>query len=147
VPERTACSWSAFDRSYATNFQDLWWNSPPESEPGWGINIAHQGDTLFATLFSYGADGRGTWFVMSDGKREAGTRRYSGTLFRTTGPVFNASPWTPATAQPVGTMSLAFTDGNRGQLDYTVNGVAVAKRIERQVFASPATQCEAADEP
>ena len=142
-PQRTACAWSAFDRSYATNFQDLWWNP---TEPGWGINLAHQGDTIFATLFTYGADGRGTWFVMSDGARQAGTLNFTGTLYRTSGPAFDASPWAATTATPAGTMTLAFASGNRATLTYTLDGVTVTKSIQRQVFASPATQCEAVDE-
>jgi len=134
----TTCSWSAFDRTFATNFQDLWWN-PDES--GWGINLTHQGDTVFATLFTYGADRRGTWFVMSNGERVAGTRRYSGTLYRTTGPAFDARPWSTVTNVAVGTMSVEFSDGNRGTLTYTVDGVRVVKSIVRLEFASPATLC------
>jgi hypothetical protein len=139
----TTCSWSAFDRSSATNFQDLWWN-PDES--GWGLNLTHQGDTVFATLFTYGADRNGVWFVMSSGERVPGTTRYSGTLYRTTGPAFDARPWTAVTNVPVGTMSVEFTDGNRGTLTYTVDGVRVVKPIVRLVFASPATVCESADD-
>ena len=48
------CVWSAFDRSFSNNFQDLWWNP---SESGWGVNVAHQGDILFATLFTYDENG------------------------------------------------------------------------------------------
>jgi hypothetical protein len=140
---RTACSWQAFDRGRARNFQDLWWNP---AEPGWGINFAHQGDTLFATLFTYRADGRTTWYVMSNGVRKAGAYEYTGTLFRTAGPAFDASPWTPATTTEVGTMTASFSSGTRGTLAYAVDGVAVSRPIERQVFASPATECEGVDD-
>ncbi len=135
---KTTCAWSVFDRSFATNFQDLWWNP---AEPGWGINVTHQGDTLFATLFTYAADGRGAWYAMSNGVRAGASTSYSGTLYRTSGPAFNALPWTPATPTPVGTMSFAFRDGNDGTLTYDVGGVTVTKQIQRQVFASPATEC------
>src|SRR5262245_12357827 len=30
----------------AVSYQALWWASPAGSESGWGVNIAHQGDTL-----------------------------------------------------------------------------------------------------
>jgi hypothetical protein len=133
------CNWSGFDRSYARNYQDLWWN-PAES--GWGINLAHQGSVLFATLFTYAPGGRDMWLVMSAGRRQA-DGSYSGELYRTTGPVFNASPWVPFAAQQVGTMTLRFSSGNAGTLNYTVNGAPVAKSIVRQVFATPATECEA----
>ncbi|MGZ5649649.1 MAG: trypsin-like peptidase domain-containing protein [Usitatibacter sp.] len=132
------CTWSAFDRAAATNYQDLWWN-PGES--GWGVNISHQGSTLFATLFVYDANRRATWYVMSQGLRNI-SGAYSGTLYRTAGPAFNASPWTTATVTPVGNMSFTFSGGNAATLTYTVNGVSVTKQIQRDVFGMPRTQCE-----
>ena len=131
------CTWSVFDRSFARNFQDLWWN-PAES--GWGVNITHQENTLFATLFTYAANGQPMWLVMSDGVRSGAT--YSGTLYRTTGPAFNAVPWTPINLVVAGTMSFTFSDGNSASLAYAVDGVSVTKQIRRQVFALPMTQCE-----
>jgi hypothetical protein len=132
------CTFTTGDRSAATNYQDLWWNP---SESGWGLNIAHQGNILFATLFTYDANGKGMWLVMSNGNR-VGPGMYTGTLYSTTGPVFNASPWTAASSTPVGTMTLSFANGNSGTLAYSVNGVQVTKAIQRQVFSSPTTQCQ-----
>lgn len=132
------CSWSAFDRSYADNFQDLWYNA---AEPGWGLNVTHQGDKLFATLFTYDVGGRGAWFVMSDGT--LGTSgNYSGPLYRTTGPVFNASPWVAATPTQVGTMSFSPSSGNAATLSYTLNGITVSKQVTRQTFANVKPLCE-----
>jgi hypothetical protein len=125
-----ACSWSAFDRSFSDDYQDLWWNP---NESGWGVNLAHQADTLFATLFTYDRSGKGLWLVMSDGAR-TGSGRYSGTLYRTSGPPFNASPWRSVSQTPVGTMSFAFSDGDTGTMTYTVNGTTVTKPIQRFSF-------------
>ncbi|HUP30401.1 MAG TPA: trypsin-like peptidase domain-containing protein [Usitatibacter sp.] len=136
--KRPSCTWSAFDRSFADNYQDLWWNP---AEQGWGVNIAHQDDILFASLYTYDAAGRGLWLVMSSGHK-TGEGQYSGTLYRTTGPAFNASPWVDAVNVAVGTMSFAFTNGNAGTLTYTFNGVTVTKQIERFVFAPMKVQCE-----
>jgi hypothetical protein len=133
------CSWSIFDRSFEFNVQDLWWN-PAES--GWGINFAHQDDTIFATLFTYDASGKGMWLVMPDGEADATTGVYNGKLYSTRGPAFNAQPWTATTPTEVGAMSLDFKDGNSATLNYTVNGVPVQKTIQRQVFSSPKTKCE-----
>ncbi|HET9578186.1 MAG TPA: hypothetical protein VFP44_10195 [Usitatibacter sp.] len=133
------CKWSAFDRTFSLNFQDLWWNP---DEAGWGVNLTHQGKVLFATLFVYDANGNPQWYVMSAGGEGANRLTYSGALYQTRGPVFNASPWTGTTVTPVGNMSFAFTDGSHGTLTYTVNGVTVTKDITRQVFASPATDCD-----
>ena len=139
---RTSCSWSAFDRSYARNFQDLWWN--PE-ESGWGINFTHQGDIIFATLFTYAADGRPLWFVMSRGDRVPGTRIFEGALYRTAGPPFDATPWRPITYREVGRMQVAFTDGKSATLAYSVGGIEVRKQIVRQVFAVPFPECDSDD--
>ncbi|HXZ47866.1 MAG TPA: hypothetical protein VEG27_02545 [Usitatibacter sp.] len=124
------------------NYQDLWWHSPAGSESGWGVNITHQGAILFATWFTYDASGKGLWLVMSNGA-QAGPASYSGTLYRTTGPAFSASPWngSQVTATAVGTATFTFTDANNGMFAYTVNGVSQSKPITRQVFSTPTTVC------
>ena len=135
------CTWSAFDRSYSSNFQDLWFNP---TEPGWGVNITHQGNTLFATLFTYDASGQPMWLVMSNGTL-TGTG-FTGPLYRTSGPPFNASPWTAATPAQVGTMTFVPPSleegGTEATLTYTFNGVSVTKRIQRQVFGNVKPLCD-----
>ena len=63
-------------------------------ESGWGVNLTHQGDTIFATWFTYDLDGTPMWLV---GRRRRRPRpgTYGGTLYRTTGPPFNAVPFDP----------------------------------------------------
>jgi hypothetical protein len=118
----------------ATNYEGLWWKSPAGSESGWGINFAHQGDVIFATWFTYDATGKAWWLVMTANKTAANT--FSGTLFQTHGPAFNAVPFDPAgvVATAVGSGTLTFTDANNGTFAYTVNGIAQVKPITRQVF-------------
>jgi hypothetical protein len=132
-----ACFPSTASRTSATNFQDLWWNT---AESGWGINVTHQGDTLFATLFTYDASGKTLWLVMSAGQKQA-DGSYLGDLFQTAGPAFNTEPFAGVTAATVGTMRLAFSDGENGTLTYTYNGVTVTKAITRQLFSSPVPAC------
>ena len=131
------CLPSADSRAASTNFQDLWWN-PAES--GWGLNLTHQDNTLFGTLFTYETGGRDVWLVMSAGIRQS-DGSYLGDLFKTSGPNFSSSPFSGVTASPVGTMRVRFTDGNNGTLTYTYNGVTVNKSIQRQLFSSPASTC------
>ena len=136
-----SCHPTSEGRAPLANHEDLWWN-PAES--GWGINLAQQGDVIFATLFTYDATGRGVWFVMSAGTRNA-DGSYSGALYRTTGPAFDAVPFTPigaANVAQVGTMQLRFSDGVHGTLAYTVDGISVTKAIERQVFSAPLPACD-----
>ena len=138
---RTAnCMPIAESSASATNYQDLWWN-PAES--GWGVNLTHQDDTLFATLFNYEAGGNGVWLVMSAGVRQQ-DGSYLGDLFKVTGSAFDAVPFVPtslADITQVGTMRLRFADGNNGTLTYTFNGASVTKAITRQVFSTPVSAC------
>ena len=124
------------------SMQDLWWNA---AESGWGINFAQQGDTIFATLFTYDANGRPMWYVMSDGRRQA-DGSFAGELYRTSGPAFNAAPFTPLAPGrivKVGEMQVRFADGESGTLTYSVDGTTVVKSITRQVFSKPGSLCGA----
>ena len=125
------------------NYQALWWASPAGSESGWGLNVTHQGDTLFITWFTYGPDGKGMWLVGSDIAR-TGNGVYSGTLYRTVGPPLSQQPWNPSMVAltAVGTATLTFADAGTGTFAYTVNGISQAKTITRQVFADPQTVCQ-----
>jgi Subtilase family len=131
----------------ATNFQDLWWAAPGGSESGWGANLTHQGDTIFATWFTYDHDHTPMWLVATAPKIAPGT--YMGTLYRFTGPSFNAVPFPPigslggATGTPVGTATFTFSDGNTGTFAYTVNAETQTKNITRELFHPPAgTLCQ-----
>ncbi len=128
----------------AMNFQSLWWNDPPLSESGWGLNIAHQGDILFVTWFTYDTDGSQMWLVMSNAGKTA-TNRYEGQIFRTTGPAFNVAQWNPnaVLSPPVGTGVLAFSNADRGTFSYTIGNVSQTKNIVRQEFSSPVSTCAA----
>ena len=127
-------------RTTSTQYQDLWWNA---SESGWGLNVTHQDNTLFATLFTYDPGGRDLWLVMSAGARQA-DGSYFGDLYRTTGSPFNTQPFPPIGASDVtavGNMRLRFADGNNGTLTYTYNGATVTKSVTRQVFSAPLSAC------
>jgi len=125
------------------NYQGLWWRSPGGSESGWGINFAHQGDTIFASWFTYDLSGKGLWLVMTAPKIAANT--YSGALYTTTGPAFNAVPFNPqqVVGTQVGSGTLTFGDANNGSLSYTVNGITQTKAITRQIFG-PLPSCATA---
>jgi hypothetical protein len=134
-----ACFPTTASRATSTNYQDLWWVANG-AESGWGINLTHQGDIIFATLFTYDATGKGLWLVMSGGQKQA-DGSYLGDLFQTAGPAFNTTPFTGVTVATVGTMRLRFSDGNNGSLTYTYNGATVTKAITRQEFSSPLPAC------
>jgi len=134
------------DLSLATNYTDMWWAAPAASESGWGMFLTHQGDTIFATWFTYDLDGQSMWLVATATKSAPG--HYVGALYRTTGP---PNPYMPfdasmVVATQVGSMTLTFTDGNHADFAYTVNTsagtvVTQSKSITREVFAAPGTVC------
>jgi lysyl endopeptidase len=116
-----------------TNVTALWW-VPAES--GWGLNLIHRSasNIVFGTWYTYGADGKRTWFVMPSGSWSS-TNTYSGSLYRTSGPAFTmAYDQALVTTTAVGTGTLTFTDANNGTWSYTVDGVSGVKAIQRFPF-------------
>jgi len=117
------------------DYSDLWYNP---SESGWGFNMAHQSDTIFLTLFVYGADRSPTWYVASGMTYQplGGADSFSGQLFATTGTPFNVNPFVSSsvTAVSVGTVTFTATSATSGTLNYTVNGQNVVKSVVRQNF-------------
>ena len=132
-----ACTSAAGSRAAETNYQDMWWNP---AEPGWGINVTHQGNIIFATLFTYASDGRDLWLVASNLARQQ-DGRYTGEIHRATGPAFNAAPWSAIALTAVGTMTMSFANGENGTLAYTFNGATVSKPIQRYVFDTTVPVC------
>ncbi len=119
------------------SYQGLWWAAPAGAESGWGINLAHQADTIFVTWFTYNATGAAWWLSMT--AKRVGEGTYSGQLMETHGPGFATTPFNPAAVKvtPVGTGTLTFSDRDRGVFSYVVNGTAQAKPITRQLFGVP----------
>jgi len=142
------CAWGApQDPTLATNYQDLWWAAPAGVESGWGVDLTHQGDMIFAIWFTYDVDGSPLWLSAPAAKTAPGV--YAGTLVRSTGPAFSAVPFDPGavTRTPVGSLTLAFADGNSATYAYTLalsgtgSSVTQTKPITRQVWAPPGTVC------
>ena len=92
--------------------------------PGWGINLTQEGNVIFGTWFTYDFDGTPLWLSVTASNTAPGV--YTGTLYRTTGPAFNAVPFDPAAVvrTPVGTATFTFSDGANAVFAYTVNGIA-----------------------
>jgi hypothetical protein len=118
--------------TFSTDYTDLWL---VPTEPGWGLNVVNQGDTIFASLYVYGGDTLPRWYFASD-LRGSGGNNFTGTLYRSQGSSF-ASPWNPAQFTggiPVGSMTLNFSTATTATLSYTVDGIAVTKNISRFAF-------------
>lgn len=116
--------------AYSIDQSDLWWN-PLES--GWGIQFVQRGNQIFATMFVYASDGSPIWYTALLAPSTPLT--WSGDLYATTGTWLGAPVFNPTTtmAKKVGTMSwAAAANGTSGTLNYTVNGLAVAKQLVRE---------------
>jgi hypothetical protein len=117
-------------------------------ESGWGVNLNHQGDKIFATWFTYDLDGSPMWLVAT--ALRAGANTFVGDLYRTTGPAWSAPLFDPALIEKttVGSLTLTFADGNHATFEYSVQlpGMAApsaqAKAITREVFNPPGTACK-----
>jgi YVTN family beta-propeller protein len=133
--------------SFGFNVQGSWWGAPAGAESGWGLKIAHQGNTLFATWFTYDNDGQPMWLVMSNGARN-GDNSYAGDLYRMSGPPFGA-PFDPSKVSQVkvGAATLSFSDAANGNLTATVNGVNLFKKITRFEYATPVPACAVGGSP
>jgi len=130
----------------AHNYQDLWWKKPASSESGWGINLNHEDDTIFATWFTYDLDGTPLWLVVTAPRTAPAV--FSGDLYRTSGPRFDAFDGSKMVPAKVGTAKFTFADGNNAIFDYTVQLAGMAtpvtqsKAITREVFTAQGTTCQ-----
>ena len=117
----------------ANNYQDMWWVGTSES--GWGINIAHQGNVIFATWYIYGTNSQPTWIFLSRAERSgAQGNTFTGDIFQATaGSPFSAVPFVPAQVnlRRVGMATLVFSDARTATLTYTFDGVQVVKQLTR----------------
>lgn len=109
------------------NFTALWSNP---ADPGWGLAIAHQGDSAFGVLFTYDAQNRPTWAVMSNGKRNA-QGGFSGDVYRAA----------KGRIEVAGQMSLAFAASDHGVLRYRIGGLDFKGPIIRQTFSRLTPRC------
>ena len=145
-PMPTCTFGTVADLTTATNYTDLWWNSPANSEPGWGVNLTQEGDIIFVSWFTYDVNGSPVWLVATTNKTANGV--YSGDLYQTSGARFDAFNPGSVTANKVGSVTLTFANGNAATFDYTVQlgdmGAPVhqQKQITREVFAGSGTTCQ-----
>lgn len=135
------CRFTAASRAHAPNRSDIWWNP---LEPGWGLYLWEQEQTLAVVWYTYAGDGAPMWLLGAlarDGEgRFAGslTRPASGTPFDRISGAATAFP-VPA----VGTMAIEFVDGQRALVRTTLDGVAQVKDIERFVYSGPGlSECQ-----
>lgn len=123
------------------NVNDIWWGG--NAQDGWGINLAQQAGIVFGTWYTYGADGKATWYAITDGTW-SGTS-YSGTFFSTQSAAWLGVPYDVSKLQLVpasgvtGTMRFDFSDANNATMSYQFTsgpfaGTTQSKPISRLGF-------------
>jgi serine protease len=115
----------------------MWWDLA-DAESGWGINLAHQGDVIFGTWFTYDESGNAWWLSFTAYKSAGDPQSYSGQVIATQGPAFSAVPFDPAsvTRTTVGVGTIRFLDLNNAVFTYTVNAHLRIKPITRFRFGA-----------
>jgi hypothetical protein len=117
-------------------YQGLWAN---ESEPGWGLYLAHQADVIFGVWLTYATGGNPLWYAMPLIKNAEGA--YSGTIYFSTGPSYINEVYDASSVQvtEVGSATMTFDDSNTGHLEYNLTGQLPGTRdVSRLVFDTAA---------
>jgi hypothetical protein len=120
------------------NYQGLWWNA---AEPGWGLNLAHQGDSLYLTWYTYDANGKAAWLAMLANRTNGDA--FAGDIVEVRGSPYDVVPYDPAKKQvsTVGTGTLAFDGTSAGTFAFEAKGVARSIPITRFPLGGATPAC------
>ena len=129
-------------RAGLTNYTDHWWGGPNAS--GWGVQISHQGNQVFAGWYSYNQQGTATWLTASGTQDASNARRFTGTIYQVNpGIPFSTinGPVAQSSISGAGTFEFNFTDGEHGAFTYSLPASGIVNRsltIERFAVTSGA---------
>ncbi|HUP98381.1 MAG TPA: hypothetical protein VM073_10580 [Usitatibacter sp.] len=122
--------------TFSTDYSDIWYNAPAESQAGWGVNIAQQRDILFVTMFIFDQANQPHWYVASN-VNATGPNSYTGQLFNIGSGTYFGAPWAGISGvAAVGNIAFTFNSPTTGSMTYTINNVQVTKQIVRQSWRS-----------
>ena len=135
------CRSVSSSRALSANRTDIFHNPV---EPGYGVMLIEQGQTIFAAWYTYGADRSPTWAIGTLSRASDGS--FAGTLSRpVSGVPFSQLSGAPATSFPVptvGSANLKFIDGERLRFGYTMDGISGEKDLQRFSFNSVVSDCQ-----
>ena len=116
---------------------DMWWAG--SAQDGWGINLVQHAGIVFGVWYTYGVDGKPTWYVLPNGTWNGTT--YSGTFYSTTGSMWLGAAYNPAqiAVTVAGTLSFNFTNADNAAMNYSFtsgpfSGTTQSKAIVRQPY-------------
>lgn len=115
----------------------VWWQ-PDES--GWGLFAVDQGDVLAVAWFTYGEDGRPSWFLLPASEQDDG--RYRAPVLRFTGtPLAEIGPGAVAEDSRVGEAELRFAEDERLAFSYRIGTAERSVQMDPFPFAGTAPRC------
>ena len=119
--------------SAIVDYTDMWWNP---QEPGWGMALTQQFQTIFVAWYVYDENGQPDWFVVPSCQVDTVSQEFcGGLLYHTHGPKFGTSfDPTAVVTTLAGVMRIDFTDPGHATFDGVAFGVPVHKQITRQLF-------------
>ena len=117
--------------SFTTDQSDIWGAA---NESGWAAEFVQRGSAIFAVIYVYNASGYASWYSAHARMERRGRRSLVGRdLYLTSGPWFGADPYNGAnlSIRNVGTMTWTAQSTNAGTLTYSIDKVAVTKKLQR----------------
>ena len=116
---------------------DMWWAG--STQDGWGINLVQHAGIVFGVWYTYGPDGKPTWYVLPNGTWSG--NNYSGAFYSTTGSAWLGTIYDPSKldVKQAGTLGFNFTGANNATMEYTFtsgpfSGMTQSKPIVRQPY-------------
>ncbi len=108
----------------------IWWGGPAQN--GWGIALYQQGASVGGAWYTYGNDGKATWFLIAGGEWKNATT-WSGRLIAAHGAPLIGTAYNAAmySGKDAGSVSIAFSDASNAVLTYSVGGVEQSKPLTR----------------
>jgi len=111
-----------------------------DGEPGWAVNVDHQGEIVFLTLYVYDQSGNAVWYSATAPFASSAPSGliFSGDLYQTKGPWFGAPGFDPGNVsyRKVGAIDFVLQTAAAARLSYTIDNVAVEKQLQRFTFRS-----------
>lgn len=111
---------------------DMWWGGPAQN--GWGMSINQRDSEVFAAWYTYGEDGRPTWFIVTGNAWTGNT--LSAPILRVRGSPWLGVPYDPNAMQvsTAGQSTMSFNDASSGSFAYATGAANASKPIVRQPF-------------
>ncbi len=121
-----------FAQADAGSMNGIWWvSSGLES----GVTVAQNQDSLSLTWFTYGADGRGSWYTVPDCRPDGPAGSCSGDLYQSSGPASVASNngVSVVVTQKIGTAGLTFGGSYTAAFRWQIGANAGSAALQREM--------------